>query len=34
MTNTFSISGEQEAYIGDRMHKVSRSFALVVPYAE
>jgi farnesyl-diphosphate farnesyltransferase len=34
MTNTFSISREQEAYIGDTMHKVSRSFALVVPYAE
>jgi hypothetical protein len=34
MTNTFSISREQEAYFGETMHKVSRSFALVVPYAE
>lgn len=33
-TNTFSISREQEAYISDMMRKVSRSFALVVPYAD
>lgn len=31
---TFTISDEQEAYLGEWMQKVSRSFALVVPFVE
>ena len=34
MTTTFSISLEQEAFIGEATHKVLRSFALAVPYTE